>query len=97
MMNRRGFLGAILASGMAPAIGHAGILMPVRSIILPPRLSEKGVYISEDMPLDPHPWKYWMDLHEAQADFNRALRNGEPVEHFYEEVGSFESFRFIRS
>lgn len=32
-MNRRGFLGAILAAGVAPAIGHAGILMPVRKIV----------------------------------------------------------------
>lgn len=31
-MNRRGFLAGILASGFAPAIGHAGILMPVKKI-----------------------------------------------------------------
>lgn len=34
-MNRRGLLQGILAAGLAPAIGHAGILMPVRKIIEP--------------------------------------------------------------
>lgn len=35
-MNRRNFLGGmagILASGFAPAVGHAGILMPVKKIV----------------------------------------------------------------
>jgi hypothetical protein len=37
-MNRRNFLGGmagILAAGFAPAIGHAGILMPVKKIAPP--------------------------------------------------------------
>lgn len=34
-MNRRSFLGSILAAGLAPAIVKAGILMPVRSLALP--------------------------------------------------------------
>lgn len=34
-MNRRGLLHGILAAGMAPAIGTAGILMPVRQIVKP--------------------------------------------------------------
>ena len=34
-MNRRGFLQAILAAGVAPAVVGSGILMPVRTIILP--------------------------------------------------------------
>lgn len=34
-MNRRGLLRGILAAGMAPAIAKAGILMPVRDIIVP--------------------------------------------------------------
>jgi hypothetical protein len=29
-MNRRGFLGGILAAGMAPMVASAGVLMPVR-------------------------------------------------------------------
>lgn len=28
-MNRRGFLGAILAASMAPAIARSGVLMPI--------------------------------------------------------------------
>ena len=34
-MDRRGFLGAILAAGAAPAIVRIGSLMPVQSIIVP--------------------------------------------------------------
>lgn len=34
-MNRRGFLGAILAAGVAPAFVGSSILMPVRKIIEP--------------------------------------------------------------
>lgn len=34
-MNRRGFLGAILAAAAAPAIVRSGILMPVHEIIVP--------------------------------------------------------------
>lgn len=33
MMQRRGFLGAILAAGFAPAAVGSGVLMPVRRII----------------------------------------------------------------
>lgn len=35
-MQRRGFLGAILAAGMAPAFVGAKVLMPVKQIIVPP-------------------------------------------------------------
>lgn len=34
-MNRRGFIGAILAAGLAPAIVRVASLMPVRGIVLP--------------------------------------------------------------
>lgn len=34
-MNRRGFLGAILAAGVAPVFIKSNILMPVRSIFIP--------------------------------------------------------------
>ena len=34
-MNRRSFLSAILAAGVAPAVVGSGILMPVRKIIVP--------------------------------------------------------------
>ena len=43
-MNRRGFLGSILAAGFAPAFVGSGVLMPVRQIILP-AASESWVYI----------------------------------------------------
>jgi hypothetical protein len=36
MTTRRGFLAACLAMGAAPAIVKAGILMPSRTIFLPP-------------------------------------------------------------
>ncbi len=34
-MNRRGFMAAILAAGVAPMVVKAGVLMPVRSVIVP--------------------------------------------------------------
>lgn len=34
-MNRRGFLGAILATGVAPAVVGSGVLMPIRQILSP--------------------------------------------------------------
>ena len=36
MIARRGFLGAILAAGVAPAFVRAGVLMPVKEIWVPP-------------------------------------------------------------
>ncbi len=36
-MNRRSFIQSILAAGVAPAFVKAEILMPVRSLILPPQ------------------------------------------------------------
>lgn len=35
MITRRGLLQGILAAGMAPAIGRAGIIMPPRHVIAP--------------------------------------------------------------
>ncbi len=34
-MNRRGFLQAILAAGVAPAVVGSGVLMPVRRVVVP--------------------------------------------------------------
>lgn len=48
MSTRRGFLSGILAAGFAPAIGHAGILMPVRKLITPPAF---GAMWTDDAPL----------------------------------------------
>jgi hypothetical protein len=40
-MNRRGFLKGILASGVAPyVVTTAGVLMPVRKLLVPPVLYE---------------------------------------------------------
>lgn len=36
MIQRRGFLGAILAAGVAPAFVRSGVLMPVKEIWVPP-------------------------------------------------------------
>lgn len=35
MTTRRGFLGAILAAGMAPAVVGSGILMPIKKVWVP--------------------------------------------------------------
>lgn len=37
MITRRGLLQGILAAGLTPAIGRAGIIMPPRHVIAPPR------------------------------------------------------------
>lgn len=45
-MKRRAFLAGmagILASGVAPGVGHTGIVMPVRRIIAPPSLAYEDV------------------------------------------------------
>jgi len=34
-VNRRGFLGAILAAGAAPWVAKAGVLMPVKTLVVP--------------------------------------------------------------
>lgn len=41
-MNRRGFLQGILGAAVAPVFIRAEILMPTRSIILPPTLSSRA-------------------------------------------------------
>ena len=41
MIQRRGFLGAILAAGIAPAFVRAGVLMPVKEIWVPPVVDVK--------------------------------------------------------
>lgn len=38
MTTRRGFLGAILAAGVAPAFAGSGVLMPVKKLWVPPVL-----------------------------------------------------------
>ncbi len=41
-MKRRGFLGAVLAAGVAPAFVGSKILMPVRALALPPYMLRAG-------------------------------------------------------
>jgi hypothetical protein len=72
-LTRRGLLKGILAAGFAPAIGHAGILMPVKKIIT---LSD-DIYVATDA---------WQKL-EARGGPNgyRVYRNGILIgEHVYE-------------
>lgn len=45
-MNRRTFLGSILALGIAPAIVRAQNIMPVRSIIRLPAVRAAGLYLT---------------------------------------------------
>lgn len=40
MTTRRGFLGAILAAGMAPAVVKAGVLMPIKREVWTPEREE---------------------------------------------------------
>ncbi len=35
-MNRRGFMGAILAAGVSPWVARAGVLMPVKPLVIVP-------------------------------------------------------------
>ncbi len=66
-MNRRELLAGILAAGFAPAIGHAGILMPVRSIALPSRAVLRGTII---MPAYVRTWPgaMWVVTNRGQGD-----------------------------
>lgn len=49
-MNRRGFLGAILAAGFAPAAIGSGVLMPVRQRIVTPHWAD-GLSMWQDASL----------------------------------------------
>lgn len=51
-MDRRGFLGAILATGVAPAIIRSGILMPIKGIIMP-MTEEIGAFVGFNTLLTP--------------------------------------------
>ena len=74
-MNRRGFLQAILAAGVAPwVITKAGVLMPVRKVIVPPpviwhsnQLSEAAAEQWERALFQPIPTsgKSWLMVQEA--------------------------------
>jgi hypothetical protein len=85
-ISRRGFLGAILASGIAPAVGTAGILMPVKKIIVPelvlPELVTQEVYVEAwGLQIErPNPMAYIATddgrIHNAKH-YNRRLSNDE--------------------
>ena len=59
-MDRRGFLRGMLVLGVAPAIVRAEILMPCRSIILPPpELSEAALEELMNQLWAKHPHNLW--------------------------------------
>lgn len=49
MIQRRSFLGAILASGLAPAFVRSGVLMPVKEVWVPPVVVDVTMTIQEYM------------------------------------------------
>lgn len=65
-MKRRSFLASMLAAGMAPAIGHAGILMPVKKIFVP----EQGLVLDSSLGT-------WFNLHaKHDADGIHVYKDG---------------------
>ena len=67
-MNRRGFLGAMLAAAVAPAVVKSGVLMPVRPIWTPP------VWMGMDLGSEPEFTNIWVA--EYQEHMLDALRYG---------------------
>lgn len=71
MMQRRGFLGAMLAAGMAPAVVRSGVLMPVRPAIITDVSMMIGEYLAIDQGYDHaiDALQYWM--HWARKEQER--------------------------
>lgn len=55
MSTRRGFLAGILAAGVAPALCKAGVLMPVRELIVPRYVFRSSIWSADDITLC---WQY---------------------------------------
>lgn len=81
-MNRRGFLGAILAAGVAPAAIGSGVLMPVKRIVTP----DRNFY---------HNLVRWAD--DFMAGASPIVVNSLPPELMHGELGVIEGMRFITS
>lgn len=73
-MNRRGFLGSILAAGMAPVIVKAEILMPVRQIWVPSPatalVSPNNLVTAEEVA------RQSLKILRERLNFNAALNRG---------------------
>lgn len=67
-MDRRGFIGSILAAGTAPWIAKAGVLMPVKKVITseyfdgPLILASNGVWIMQGSITIHGTTKEWMRM-----------------------------------
>lgn len=71
MTNRRGFLAAILSSGMAPAAIGSGILMPTKKIFVPPLIVVQPMYGRVHEPLI----ITWKDVTMEELARWRTLKN----------------------
>ena len=69
-MNRRGFLGAMLAAAVAPAVVKSGVLMPVRPIWTPP------VWMGMDFGVEDFTAQAYFDGAQWQEHMLDALRYG---------------------
>lgn len=59
-MNRRGFLGAMLAAAVAPAVVSSSVLMPVKTIWTPPKTIRFRRFL-------PYTYPEWSIDHSADA------------------------------
>ncbi len=96
-ITRRGFLGGILAAAAAPAIVKAGVLMPVRSIIVP-----RFIYMGIDWASEPDRAGYVAFVHPNMARDIGDLPGFVPCDQYgglllRGEVGHIGEVRFIES
>lgn len=81
-MNRRGFLQAILAAGVAPwAITKAGVLMPVRKVIVPEISWEPRQFGF----VGPRSGKSWFIVQEAVRRANASPNDKIAILSYYKE------------
>lgn len=87
MTTRRSFIASILAAGAAPGVARSGVLMPVRSLILPEPLSLVDATWTPAVAFPNHVRMVFLRDHDQNIDFYRVdrwedmqpLRNGDRI------------------
>lgn len=68
MISRRGFLSGIIAAAAAPAVAHAGVLMPIKPRLLLPQVHIAVMVDFETKTLRASAFQRWVSLAERAFD-----------------------------